>query len=341
MSRHAHLIGSVSLADAESVMSTVSDILGDCCTRIPDGETGERNYWIRWQKATFDNCDDLDLELVSQTVPGFKDTLERPFFSIKKGVDPASIDLGELGYGDEAIASYATFKKLKDAGKIGADVRFQVSIPSPMALIVGFIMPESQLGVEPAIVAAMKRDLVKLQATIAAEELAVQFDVCYEIVAHDGAAKLPFEDTIGGSVTRIAEMCDCINEGVELGIHICYGDPGHKHIVEPSDLGTSVAFANGIMDSTKRVVNFMHMPVPIDRSDEAYFAPLNGLKMLSETRLILGLVHHTDGLDGSKARVAAAEKFMTEFDVATECGFGRREPDTIPGLLQIHRDLCN
>jgi hypothetical protein len=46
-------------------------------------------------------------------------------------------------------------------------------------------------------------------------------------------------------------------------------------------------------------------------------------------------------LDGSKARVAAAEKFMTEFDVATECGFGRREPDTIPGLLQIHRDLCN
>ena len=122
---------------------------------------------------------------------------------------------------------------------------------------------------------------------------------------------------------------------------MCYGDPGHKHIVEPSDLGTSVAFANGIIDAASRKINFMHMAVPKDRNDEAYFAPLNGLSMPAETRLILGLVHHTDGVEGGMARIATAEKFVKDFDIATECGFGRREPTTIPALLQIHRELCD
>ena len=44
MARHAHLIGSVGLEDTETAISTVADVLGDSCTRIPDGETGERGY---------------------------------------------------------------------------------------------------------------------------------------------------------------------------------------------------------------------------------------------------------------------------------------------------------
>jgi len=104
------------------------------------------------------------------------------------------------------IESYAIFKALKANGEIGADVRFQVSILSPMALVVGFIMPDSQLGIEPAIIAAMKRDLAKLQAAIPADELAIQFDVCYEVIGHEGAANLPYEDTLGESVKRAGHM---------------------------------------------------------------------------------------------------------------------------------------
>jgi hypothetical protein len=341
MARQAHLIGSVSLPNAQMVMTTVADFLGDCCTRIPDGETGERGYWIRWQKASFDNCDGLKLETVSQSVPGYKDTLERPFYNIKKGVEPASLDLGDLGYAREAIASYATFNDLKADGIIGADVRFQVSIPSPLALIVGFIVKAGQLAVEPAVVAAIERDLAKLQSAIPPADLSIQFDVCHEVVGYDGGAEIPYEDILEGSAERIGHICDLVNDGVELGIHLCYGDPGHKHVIEPKDLATSVAFANGISKSTSRLVNFMHMAVPVDRNDEAYFAPLQGLEMAAETRLILGLVHYSDGLEGSKARLAAAEKFAPEFDIATECGFGRRDAATIPELLQIHRDLCD
>ena len=53
MARQVHLVGSVGLRDAETVFTTVSVMLGSCCPRIPDGETGERGYWIRWQRNTF------------------------------------------------------------------------------------------------------------------------------------------------------------------------------------------------------------------------------------------------------------------------------------------------
>jgi len=57
--------------------------------------------------------------------------------------------------------------------------------------------------------------------------------------------------------------------------------------------------------------------------------------------LVLGLVHYTDGADGSRVRMAAANKYVSNYNIATECGFGRRDPETILKLLNIHRELCN
>jgi len=38
--------------------------------------------------------------------------------------------------------------------------------------------------------------------------------------------------------------------------------------------------------------------------------------------------------------MATADRYVQKYDIATECGFGRRDPATIPDLLKIHRDLC-
>ena len=46
MSRQAHLIGSIGLENAETAMTKAAEILGPRCSRIPDGETSERGYWI-------------------------------------------------------------------------------------------------------------------------------------------------------------------------------------------------------------------------------------------------------------------------------------------------------
>ncbi len=47
-------------------------------------------------------------------------------------------------------------------------------------------------------------------------------------------------------------------------------------------------------------------------------------------------MHHTDGLAGTRRRLATAEKYVQNFAIATECGFGRRPVETIPELLRIH-----
>jgi len=83
------------------------------------------------------------------------------------------------------------------------------------------------------------------------------------------------------------------------------------------------------------------MPVPRDRSDDAYFTPLKALRLKSQTELCLGLVHYTDGVAGTRQRLAAAEKVVIDFSIATECGFGRRRPDTIADLLRIHAEVAS
>ena len=78
------------------------------------------------------------------------------------------------------------------------------------------------------------------------------------------------------------------------------------------------------------------MPVPRSRTDPAYFAPLKDLRLGPETELYLGLVHFTDGAEGTRKRIKVAQKVVANFGVATECGFGRRDPATIPDLMCIH-----
>jgi hypothetical protein len=209
-----------------------------------------------------------------------------------------------------------------------------------MALLCGFVVPDDRLNVESAMEAAIIAELERIQHSIPGDRLSIQWNVCLEVVRAAGGPSLPYRDAIGGSVERIGRLCGKVEDAVELGIHLCYGDPGHKHIIEPVDLGIAVAFANGINHASLRQLDFVHMPVPRNRSDEAYFAPLERLDLPTSTRLILGLVHHTDGVEGSRRRMTVAERYAKDFDVATECGFGRRDPASVPDLLRIHRELC-
>ena len=341
MRRQAHLVGSVGLRDAETVFTTVSEILGSCCPRIPDGETGDRGYWIRWQRETFASHSDFQEALTTNSIPGFKDAVVRTFFKLRKDAAPAGIEFGELGYAREAVASYKTFARLVEKGKIATDVRFQVALPTPAALVCGFIAESDRNRVERAVELAMVTEVDLIQRSIPADRLCIQWDVCYEIVGAEGNIKLPYADAVADSIERIGRLCGNANSKTELGIHLCYGDPGHRHIVEPKDLGVSVAFANGICRASPRRVDFIHMPVPRARADESYFAPLTTLALPGTTRLILGLVHYSDGVEGSRKRIAVAERYRRDFDIATECGFGRRDPATIPDLLRIHKALCS
>jgi hypothetical protein len=105
-------------------------------------------------------------------------------------------------------------------------------------------------------------------------------------------------------------------------------------------MGDMTDVANRLCANIKRPIQLIHMPVPRDRSDDAYFAPLARMRLKPETELSLGLVHYTDGVAGTRKRLATAERHAKLFSIATECGFGRRDPATIPELLRIHAEVA-
>lgn len=337
--RNVLLVGSVGLDDAETVFRTLGGTVGGLAKRFPDGECGPRSNWISWQIQVIGDDPQFTVgETIEIPLGGSVRKLEKHILA--EGVDPASVEFAPLGYADAAKSSYEIFCRLRNAGDIPSGTRFQVSLPTPVAVITQHFAAEAQAAVEPAYERAMIRETEEIAAAIPADDLAIQWDVCQEVLAADGAWKVFYDDLIGDAVDRIARLSASVPDGVELGFHLCYGDPGHKHIKEPADLGICVTIANRIGTQVGRGINWIHMPVPRDRNDDAYFAPLADLKLQAGCELYLGLVHLTDGLDGAKGRLSAAQSVRNEFGIATECGFGRRAAETIPGLLALHAEIA-
>ena len=127
-------------------------------------------------------------------------------------------------------------------------------------------------------------------------------------------------------------------EDVELGYHLCYGSPKDEHLVMPKDTGLLVEIANGLAGRLERRLDFLHLPVPRDRTDADYFAPLRQLALPAAATLYLGLIHHGDH-DGDLARAARAREVVPDFGIASECGWGRTDPELVPGLIAAHRSV--
>jgi methionine synthase II (cobalamin-independent) len=193
--------------------------------------------------------------------------------------------------------------------------------------------------VEPIYRERLFSELDEILSAIPHRELAIQWDVSTEMGQWEGVRQAHFPNVQEGVVERLALHCSRVPREVELGVHLCYGSYGGRHWKEPESVANMVDVHNRLASRLARPIDYLHMPVPADRSDDAYFGPLAGLKLDSRTKLFLGLVHDSDGLAGTRKRIAVAAKYARDFGLATECGFGRRPPETIPNLLRIHAEL--
>lgn len=334
-----HLIGSIPLESSKQVFTTLAAELGPHLSRIPDGETGERSRWVYFQRQMLLDHPAMELD---PTVPPYrfvqwdgKLVREMEQVRFKPGVDPTTV-VFETGYDKAALASWAVFKRLRDAGAIPAGTRFQVSLPTPQAsgyLYVSTPARETYFGVYER---ALETALAAIVKAIPARDLSIQWDVCQEVLAFEGY----FKDRPAHYKTQIFEMLgrlgDAVPADAELGYHLCYGSPKDEHLVQPKDAGILVEMMEGIAAATRRRVDYLHIPVPKGRTDSAYYAPLETWKRPAGTALYLGLLHHNDEA-GDRARVAVARRFVDDFGLSAECGWGRTEPGRLPGLLEGHR----
>ena len=102
-------------------------------------------------------------------------------FRVREGADLSEVSFGNLGYADEALASYQVFTRLRDTGVLGADQRFQVSIPTPIAPVAMFITDDAQPAVEPIYERQLLSEVGRILDEIPHADLAVQWDVCVEM----------------------------------------------------------------------------------------------------------------------------------------------------------------
>jgi hypothetical protein len=337
--RDVLLVGSFAAPTAEAVFRTVSGALGNRVRRIPDGETGDRSQWIRWQVSAFRDNPSFALD------PDLKGSdYQTDFYMLRPGVTAHDVKYGPLGYAENALASYAVFSRMKHEGAIAPDCRFQVSIPPPYNVLDRHVSPKDRLAAEVGYERKMLAEIDEIVEAIPKQELAIQWDAAHEVQNLEGAREGWF-DTLEQEeeeiIARLVRLGDHISAGVELGYHLCYGDFGHRHVVEPRDAGLMVRLANKLSKRVGRSIDWIHMPVPRDRSDHAYFAPLSDLGLNPETELYLGLVHLSDGVEGTRRRIAAAAKVIPDFGIATECGMGRRDPETMVELLRVHAEVAD
>ena len=165
----AHLVGSLPYPDADTTFREITRRLGGHLKRIPDGETGERARWIFWQRAkvaehpAMEIAADEDMARIHQW--DGKLIREWELFRFRPDVDPAAVEF-DPGYAPEAIASYARFAALREAGTLPEGVRFQVCLPTPMAVGYWFVSPAARPDFFAAYERAFKADLAKICAAI-------------------------------------------------------------------------------------------------------------------------------------------------------------------------------
>ncbi|MGI8552048.1 MAG: hypothetical protein ACR2PL_14875, partial [Dehalococcoidia bacterium] len=179
--RGVHLVGSVPLRNADEVFETASSILQGRLRRVPDGETGVRAGWIGWQSQVF--AAHPQLEEVPRDPADYRRLTE---FRIRNAAFPDSLSFSDLGYAKAAKDSYADFKRLKESGSIPEPYRFQVSLPTPLAPILGFVEPASQVAVEPAYESRLLAEVDEISATIPHDQLAIQWDTAVEFAVLEG-----------------------------------------------------------------------------------------------------------------------------------------------------------
>jgi hypothetical protein len=336
------LIGSVPYDTAAEVMRNFGGPLGKYLPAVPDGEIGERRWWV--QRLSYQVFNGHP-ELVTLRRPAPEKGVERLLprdrsefwqFQVKDGT--AAVRFGDpgwrLGFARDAINSYFVFQTLRDQGIIPAGVRFQVSLPLVNSVVRPVTFPHAgDLDrVKPGYEAALAAEIAKIVDKIPAADLALQWDLAQEVIdLYGGDPALPREGALERNVAQIRTLSRVVPQDVALGIHLCFGTYGGWPRFAPDTLGTAVDYANACVAAAGRRIDWLHIPA-IDTAEDSFYAPLAKLDPRG-ARVYLGLIHN---MATFKERLAVARKYLPEFGLGAYCGLGRNAPETLPQTLADH-----
>lgn len=334
-----HLVGSVPLPSTDAVFETICSAIGPYLKRIPDGETGERSGWISFQRTMLTAHHAVMVNPAGRTFPtrDIEGNIRRinELFVLDPEIPLPEIDFLPLGYTEAALQSWQIFQDQQARGVVPADLRFQVSVPTPFATALLYFHPDAHEVYINLMKRALLHEVAEICAAIPHDRLAIQWDCCQEILQLEGY--FPGDWVYDGAymAATVATLGDAIPSKVELGYHFCYGSPVDAPLVQQKDMGVIVDFCNLIAERLSRRLDFVHLPVSQPDADADFFQPLERLNLAPETEPYLGILHpKVPG--GDSTRIKLAQRFLPSFGVATECGWGRKSQESIDAILDVH-----
>ena len=184
------LVGSIPLSTVEDVFATCSGLIGEYLPCMPDGEVGPRLVWAHYLYERYKTHPDIELQPIPK---GMRGPFDERFSRVAKGRRPVHhlvvkrgvtrIRLGDLGYSAAAIDSYGKFTRLREQGVIPAHMRFQVAIPFTRSAFGNYFRRAEDYPIlEEAYEEVANRELAEIVEAIPAHDLAIQWDVCCEIL---------------------------------------------------------------------------------------------------------------------------------------------------------------
>jgi len=335
------LVGSLPADSTEGALRSAAGFFGDLVFALPDGETGPRAAWVSYERERLARPNPGIVVLRETESPtGLpRHAYETPVFGIRPGVSELHWDTWPRI--DDAIEGYAVFSKLRADGVIPGGLRFQVGLPFPASALNAFKAhfaadyPVAERAFEDLVV----RELQRLTEAIPPGDLAIQWDVCYEVLDLEGKLAWTSEgawERFAGPVTRLTRL---IPDDVLVGYHLCYGTFPEWPMYEASDMGALVRMANYAVASSGRTVDWLHLAGPryLRSEDRSFFRPLADLEP-GDARVFLGIVLPIDGDAGLRRRMATASRYVTDFGVAMYCGFGRQPGKDGTETMRDHAD---
>ena len=329
------LVGSIPLDTPEEVFRAFGPGLGEWLAYLPDGEIGDRRYWIdgiahrvlnghrEMETLRYPDPDENGVE--TWRPQGLHDQYR---FRVKPGIDRVRFgDPGwRLGYTRDAVNSYYVFRHLKQEGLIPAHVRFQVCIPLTYSCLANYIPdPDDLEKVVPGFTDALVAEVTEMLRHIPASELALQWDMAIENRLLEIPLKDGDKDGAKAEAARIArpaaEICAAIPDDVALGYHSCYGTLDGWPSRQPPNVTGTVLLLNAVIEASGRRVDFVHFPT-LEAADEAFFQPLEEMD-LRGARAYVGAIHKLHGPEGLKRQLECIKRYIPDFGLAAPCGFGR------------------
>lgn len=329
------LVGSIPLETPEEVFRTFGAPLGGSLAYMPDGEVGDRRYWIDGLAyRVFNGHPEIetlkrpapDENGVEQWRPRGMDDQFR--FRVRPGVERVRFgDPGwRLGYARDAVSSYFVFRQLKKEGVIPSSVRFQACLPLTYSAV-GLFFPEpaDHPRIVPGFTEALAAEVAKMAEKMPADDLAIQWDLAVENRYVDVKLAQEGPEAARAEAQRLVEptrqVCEAIPGETALGYHACFGTLNGWPSRQPPDLTGAVMLLNAAVAASGRRVDFVHFPT-LGSAEETFFAPLKDLDA-GDARVYVGAIHHMHGRAGLAGQLRTVRRYLPEFGLAAPCGFGR------------------